>query len=375
VGSLSSPQGYCHWLSFWMNDLHGWDLYETDQHMRAPQLEGTVVRTYRGFYVVETPDEELLCGISSKLRKNLEYPEADRGSRRRRVQAVHDIAALSPVVVGDDVVVEPGEQQHMILEVKPRRTLLSRESGGKRYREQVIAANVDQVLAVVSTQSPVFDPELLDRVLCGAVFQNIEACVCVNKIDLGLPDEVEEAISTYPANDYQVIRTSTITGDGIDTLRRQLAGRTSVAVGPSGVGKSSLINALEPDLDLRVQPVNTRTKLGRHTTTNVALARIGAKGDIESGRLVDVPGLRDLSLWSLQLGDIDALFREFAPLLGRCRFGANCAHDEEPGCAIKEAVADGHIAPHRHKSYLSIWKETEIKLLQETDRRRPRRSS
>jgi len=341
--------------------------------MDGTQLQGIVVRAHQSHYVVETDaGEELLCSISSKLRKELEYPEADPASRRRRVQDVRDIWATSAVVVGDRVIVERGSRRSMIREILPRRSTISRESPGKRFREQVIAANVDQVLAVMSTYEPPFDAGLLDRILCGAEFQGLDACICLNKIDLGAPREVEEMLAAYERIGYRVVRTSAATGDGLPDLAAALSragaagARTSVAMGLSGGGKTSLINALAPGLSLRVQPVSTRTGLGRHTTTSVSLVRLPS-GD----HFVDVPGLRYLSLWSAGPEDIPELFPEFRAYLGRCRF-ASCTHSEEPGCAIKAAVAAGQIAPHRHANYVRLWREGRQKALQELERRRPR---
>jgi len=324
--------------------------------MNETPRRGTVIRKYKHHYIVEVGDEEMLCGISSKLRKRLEYPEADPASRRQRVQAVRSISAVDPVVVGDEVLVEPGEEISMIMEVLPRRTTLSREAPGRRHLEQVIAANIDQVIVVVSAQAPPFREDLLDRVLCGAEYQELGACICLNKIDLGVPPEVSRMVSIYPSLGYPVIETSALTEEGIEHFRKQVRGKTSVAIGLSGVGKTSLINALEPGLGLRVAPVNRRTGLGRHTTTTLSLLRLGS-----GGHIVDAPGLRELGIWEIAAEDIPHLFPEFRPMQGRCRFGNTCAHDREPGCAVKDAVERGLIAPHRYASYLTIRKEIEAK--------------
>ncbi len=337
--------------------------------MAGSQIEGVVIRQHRSHYVVEGDDgNEYLCGISSKLRKNLEYPEADRASRRRRVQEVHEIGRTSAVVVGDVVTVEPGEEQSMIMTVRERESLLSRESPGRRNLQQIIAANVDQVLAVISVDQPEFDADLLNRLLCGAERQGLDACICLTKTDLGVSDVVEQQIAGYP-DTYPVLRTSVTTGEGIESVRAWLEGKTSVAVGMSGVGKTSLINALEPGLEMRVQPVNRRTGKGRHTTTHIELVRLSS-----GGHLVDAPGLRELSLWSVEPHEIEGLFPEFEPLIGTCRFGTGCWHEGEPGCAVRDAVDAGSIARHRHETYLALVETANEASTDIRDRRRPRPS-
>lgn len=339
----------------------------TGGRMSETRVKGTVVRQHRSHFVVEGDDgTEYLCGVSSKLRKTLEYPEADRASLRRRVQNVAEITATSPVVVGDRVEVELGDETHLIMAVGPRQSILSRESPGKRNVQQVIAANIDQVLAVTSVQAPPFNADLLNRVLVGAEFQGIASIICMTKIDLGIPDAVRKALEGYP-NEYPVLYTSAETGEGLDQLTESLRSRNSVAIGLSGVGKTSLINAIEPDLNLRVQPVNRKTGKGRHTTTHSELVRLS-----NGGHLVDAPGLRELSLWSAEPEDIEQLFPDFTPYRGKCRFGSSCVHDQEPGCAIKEAVEGNSIAAHRYETYLTLWKQAEQAASDYRDRRRPR---
>lgn len=314
---------------------------------------GTVIRKHRNFYVVGKDATEVLCSLSSKLRKNLEYPEADISSRRRRVQAVHKVGFVDPVVVGDNVRVEPGAGIGLIVERLERRSTLSREAPSRTHLQQVIAANVDQVLAVVSPQSPPFRPDLLDRLLAGCEHHNLKGIVCLTKIDLGVPVEVERVIETYPGIGYAVIRTSAVTGEGLQNLEQLLAGRNTVAVGLSGTGKSSLVNALVPGANLPVGHVNRKTGLGTHRTTTISLHRLAS-----GGHLVDAPGLRELGLWDCSADQLPDLFPEFRNLVDACRF-RGCAHRDEPGCAVKTAVEENAIAHHRYRNYLSIRAELE----------------
>ncbi len=316
--------------------------------MGRSRVTGIVVRQHRSHYFVKGDDgQEYLCAVSSKLRKNLEYPEADSASRRRRVQEVREIGKTSAVVVGDRVTVELGDENSMIMEVAARRTILSRESPGRRNIEQIIAANVDQVLA-------------------GAEFQGLDAIICPTKIDLGVPEDVSEALAGYP-DDYPVVMTSAVTGEGVDRIRELLRDKTTVATGLSGVGKTSIINALEPGLDLRVQPVNKRTGQGRHTTTHTELIPLS-----NGGHYVDAPGLRELSLWSVEPEEIPTLFPEIEPLVSECRFGFSCVHDREPGCAVRAAVEEGVVAEHRYTSYLAIRRDAEQTSSDVREKRRPR---
>jgi ribosome biogenesis GTPase len=310
-----------------------------------------VIRKYRNYYIVELGGEEHLCSLSNKLRKNLQYPEADASSRRRRVDNVRDISVVDPVVVGDDVRVEPGSGTSMIVERLKRRSLLSREAPSRRHLQQVIAANVDQVIVVCSAQSPPFREDLLDRILAGCEHHKLAAIVCLTKIDLGVPEGVERLLDPYPGIGYPVIRTSAVTGEGLSDLASLLAGKTSLAVGLSGTGKSSLVNALAPESALTIGDVNRRTGLGSHTTTTVSLNRLPS-----GGHLVDAPGLRELSLWNCEVGQVPQLFPEFQIPGSKCRF-AGCSHSEEPDCGVKEALERGEIAGHRYQDFLYLLRE------------------
>jgi ribosome biogenesis GTPase / thiamine phosphate phosphatase len=238
--------------------------------------------------------------------------------------------------------------------VLPRRNKIARRSAvpmpGAHAHEQVIVANVDQVVAVLAAANPAPRWNLLDRYLALAESLELPAMVCVTKADLAEGDAgLQCELDTYWRLGYPVMVTSAISGAGIDTLRQGLAGRTSVLLGHSGVGKTTLLNALQPGLGLRVSEVSRATGKGRHTTSQVTLLPLEA-----GGAIVDTPGTREFGLWDISPDELALYFTEMRPLLGECRFGLDCSHDHEPGCAIRQAVMDERISPRRYQSYLRL---------------------
>lgn len=251
------------------------------------------------------------------------------------------------VTVGDRVEVEELEDGSCrVTSVLPRDATLSRKSVSRR-REQVIAANVDQVAAVTSVAEPEPDLRLTDRLLVLAELNGLSAAVVANKADLRDADEVRRA---YRASGYPVLSTSAETGHGLDGLDDRLSGRTTVLAGASGVGKSSLLNALVPALDLRTAEVGRK---GRHTTVTARMHPYGGRGYV-----VDTPGLQYLALWKVAPSELAWAYPEFRPRVSRCRF-SDCRHLAEPGCAVKEAVEAGEISDRRHESYRTLLEAAE----------------
>jgi ribosome biogenesis GTPase len=195
---------------------------------------------------------------------------------------------------------------------------------------------------------------LLDRYLVAAEASSLPALVCITKADLINADELAEHIQRYEEIGYRVLLTSSATGINIDQLKQALVGRVSVLAGKSGVGKTSLLNAVQPGLGLRVNQVSDKTNKGKHTTTHLEMFALN-----EGGSIVDTPGMREFGLWNIRGNDVAWLFPEMRQYLDECRFGSTCRHAQEPGCAIKEAVADGAIAAHRHASYLKLHSEAD----------------
>lgn len=236
--------------------------------------------------------------------------------------------------------------RHRIEEVLPRRTVLSRSDPGNPHRELVIAANVDLVVNVVSVKNPPLRPGLIDRYLIATGKSGAEPLLCVNKIDL-LEDASElDVLRPYQELGLTVVRCSAASGDGIAELLEALAGKMCVFTGHSGVGKSSLLNALDPALDLAAGEVSSVNQKGRHTTTSSALYQLPG-----GGMLIDTPGIRELGLWNVSAADIRRYYREFESC--RCPF-SDCSHSHEPDCGVKRAVETGEIAAARYESYLRI---------------------
>ena len=237
-----------------------------------------------------------------------------------------------------------------ITAIAPRKGVLARREPGGRHGERVLAANIDQVLVVFAIARPEPHARMIDRFLVICEANDLHAHLVVNKVELADPSVVEALVEPYVAAGYPVHRTSVKRGDGLEEMRSALHGRITAFTGPSGVGKSSLMNALHPTLGLRTQEISESVQKGRHTTVG---ARLIPLPDGDNGYLVDTPGLREVGMWNLPSTALDQCFPEFKPYLGECRF-QDCMHDVEPGCAVRAALAAGAIDAVRYESYLKL---------------------
>ena len=320
---------------------------------------GIVFRKSLGHYTVHAVNDgrELDCVLSSLLHKQLIYPTADPTSLRRRVQDVREIDKVDPIAIGDRVrFTDAGQNRGMITEILPRLSKLSRPATvpGQRVFEQVIVSNADLVIPVFAAASPTPKWGLLDRYLVTAEAAEMPVLIVITKLDLlngnhNLNDELD----IYRRIGYPIHKVSSHTGEGVDELKEILRGKTSVLIGKSGVGKTSLLNAIQPGLGLRVKEVSKgELGKGRHTTTHLEMFDLDFGGSI-----VDTPGMREFGLWNIAPDELAYLFPEMEELVGQCKFGLSCQHDSEPGCAIRKAVMDSAISPHRYKSYMNLRRE------------------
>lgn len=317
--------------------------------------QGVVYHRSQGLYSLRMDDgQEVTCAASSKLRKKMEYwfGLSDRTNVHTSVKSIEANDSVDPVAIGDRVLFRQPEADSigMITEVLPRRNELSRLAAGPVPVEQVIVANVDQVILVFSVRNPKPKWNLLDRYLAAAEAAGIPPLICLTKWDLARgKDGLDGIIDLYQGLGYPMLKTSVIDGLGIMDLRERMTGMLSVLVGKSGVGKTSLLNALEPGLGLRVNEVSQATDKGVHTTSHLELYPFAGGG------IVDTPGMREFALWfDAARGGLADLFVEMRPHIGACRFGLDCSHSHEPDCAIKEAVEDGTISQLRYESYLRL---------------------
>lgn len=294
-----------------------------------------MIRSQSGFLTVETDAGEYICRLRGRLKKE---------------DTTGDIAA-----VGDRVTITTSEDgTGMIDEVHERHSVFSRiRSGIKQEFRQIILANPDQLVAVFACAHPEPHLRMLDRFLVIAEKQHIDALIVANKIDLVTMKQARDIFGLYETLGYPVLYTSAHTGEGVDTLRDHLQGKISAFAGPSGVGKSSLLNAVQPDLGLHVRAVSEATSKGKHTTQVRELFPLDV-----GGYVADTPGIRTLALWDTEPEELDAYFVEMRDLVSECKF-SDCTHTHEPGCAVREAVSKGDITPQRYNSYLRLRFEDE----------------
>lgn len=257
----------------------------------------------------------------------------------------------NPVAVGDWVNVDLASDPASLLEVLPRSNYLGRTASSHDPREQVLAANVDRVLVIASLEKPRFSSGRADRILAAADWYQIPATLVLNKVDLADPAERAAISATYRAIPVQVIETCATDGLGLEELRATLKDKVSVLYGASGVGKSSLLNALQPGLRLKVGNISRYWDAGKHTTTFSRLIPLEF-----GGYVVDTPGIRTFRLHRVHHSELKGLFSEFARFEQACRF-PNCTHDHEPDCAVLAAVERGELANTRYMSYLELLAE------------------
>lgn len=291
-------------------------------------LEGRVLRVHGLDSVVRTESgAEYRCAVSQVLKSI--------STDQRHVVAAGDVVVFRP----------EGTEQGIILSVKPRDGVLSRTSKGKRH---ILVSNVDLIIVVASLAQPDFKPHLVDRFLVTAEQAGVEPLIVINKADLQDPASVIQMLGVYAGMGYRTLLTSAEKGWGIEALRSITRGRQSVVTGQSGVGKSSLLNCIDPGLALRVGAVSRDNWKGKHTTTTSELIPLNI-----GGYLIDTPGIRQLELWDVAKEEVAGLFRDIRPFVNACRF-PDCTHIHEVDCAVRDAVADCKIDPRRYDSYVHL---------------------
>ncbi|HVA90986.1 MAG TPA: ribosome small subunit-dependent GTPase A [Chloroflexota bacterium] len=296
--------------------------------------EGLVVRSQSGFYTVRVGEQTLVCSLPGRFKQG------------RRTEK-------SPLVIGDHVLVrQANDQEGAIERIQPRRNELARAAAGGVDLKHVLAANLDLVILGFALHEPDLNTPRLDRFLLAAEQAEIPPVIVITKLDLGSVEEAERMLRPYRDIGYPVVLTSVRSGEGLTAIRDILAGKISTIIGSSGVGKSSLLNALQPGLGLRFAEISAATGKGRHTTTVADLLPLDF-----GGYLADTPGLRELAPWDLDPEEVPLLFPEMRPYLDACRF-THCTHVHEPGCAVRRALEEGLIDPSRYRSYVRIRAES-----------------
>ena len=312
----------------------------------AEHLAGLIVKEQSGFYWVEAEDGEIyMCELRGRLKEEAKTSD---------IAAIGDRATIN-------IRREEGTEALMgvIESLAPRQSALSRaqRTTGKRgvgqaEREQVLIANANRALFVFAAAQPGPDLDLLDRLLVAGEKSGIaDLLIVLNKIDLDYAPEIGRLFAGYQRIGYRVLRTSALMGDGLDELTSAIADGISVFTGPSGAGKTSLLNRMQPGLGRRVKAVGRHSEEGVHTTRDSALVRHAG-----GGYIADTPGIRSINVWDIEPDELDAYYVDIAPHVLDCKF-SNCTHTNEPGCAVLQAVKTGTIAARRYRNYLELREE------------------
>ena len=293
-------------------------------------IDGLIVRSQSGFYTVESDSGPLICQLRGRLKQ---------GAREGDLAAIGDRVIVSMLDDGTG----------MIEEIKPRQRMFSRLAPTPRGEyQQIIIANPDQAIFVFSCKEPEPRLRMLDRFLVIAEKQEVQAKIVANKIDLVGIEQAKRIFGHYPDIGYPVIYTSAKTSTGIDEFCKALSQKITLLAGPSGTGKSSLLNVLQPGLGLAVRQVSQATGRGQHTTVAREMFPLDC-----GGYVADTPGLKALALWDMEPEEIDGYFPEIKPLVPDCQL-SDCTHIHEPGCAVKDAVEVGTIPAERYESYTRL---------------------
>jgi len=320
------------------------------------ERDGVVMQGTGGVYQVRTDGGET---FDVSLRGRLKHDGGREGKRdperetMRRVGRLDNAERPLKLAVGDRVSItsDENETSWAIDAIHPRRSKLARRAPGGARGERVVVANLDQVLVVFAAAKPEPHPRMLDRFLVIAEANDLAARVVINKSDLANEQDIRRRFHEFTDAGYPLHLTSVRNETGLEELRAEVGERNSALTGPSGVGKSSLMNTLFPGLDLRTAEISESVNKGRHTTVGAVLHPLPGGGFV-----ADTPGLREVGLWGIEVGELARCFPEMRPLLDQCRF-ADCTHLVEPGCGIRDAVAEGAVSRGRYESYSKLREE------------------